>query len=516
MNNMKKQNIFLPLLMIGFLCSSCDDYLNENPDNRAELDTQEKISSMLVSAYPSVSSCFLAETVSDNTDMNEQFSAYNDRLQEEVFFWKEITEVIDDSPQDLWEGCYRAIASANMALTAIEEMGSSADLLPKKGEALLCRAYGHFVLVNVFCKHFGNMSSTDLGIPYIKTPETFVSPEYGRGTVAGVYKKIEEDIEAGLPLLEDKSTAPKYHFNKDAAYAFAARFNLYYRKYDKAIEYATQVLGSNPATKLRNWKNAGQTNIYDIRGNEFISSSNSANLLLTTAYSSWGYINGPYYTGCYYTHNPTISAYETTASTGPWGTSSTYSFGAVNLSAVPKTIVYKINGYFEYTDPVNGIGYRHVVLPVFTTDETLLCRAEAYAMKEEFDQSVADLAVFMKAFTSGTTLTRANINEFYENKVGYYTWKQPTVKKKLHPDFTITAGEQENFIQCILHIRRILTVHEGLRWFDIKRYGIEIYRRSIAANGTITVLDSLKVNDPRRVFQLPQSVISAGLEKNRR
>ena len=39
---------------------------------------------------------------------------------------------------------------------------------------------------------------------------------------------------------------------------------------------------------------------------------------------------------------------------------------------------------------------------------------------------------------------------------------------------------QENFIHCILHIRRITTLHEGMRWPDIKRYGILIYRRDMA------------------------------------
>ena len=41
---------------------------------------------------------------------------------------------------------------------------------------------------------------------------------------------------------------------------------------------------------------------------------------------------------------------------------------------------------------------------------------------------------------------------------------------------------------CILHMRRIATLHEGLRWPDIKRYGIVIYRRSIANNNIVCLL----------------------------
>jgi hypothetical protein len=72
-------------------------------------------------------------------------------------------------------------------------------------------------------------------------------------------------------------------------------------------------------------------------------------------------------------------------------------------------------------------------------------------------------------------------------------------------------------------VRRIHTIFEGLRLFDVKRYGITIYRRQIsnvAAQGSPAsiekVYDSLTVNDPRRAMQLPQDVISAGLDPNPR
>lgn len=51
---MKKRNILLTLLAVaGMLtATSCKDYLDEMPDNRAELDSESKIISLLVSAYP--------------------------------------------------------------------------------------------------------------------------------------------------------------------------------------------------------------------------------------------------------------------------------------------------------------------------------------------------------------------------------------------------------------------------------------------------------------------------------
>lgn len=88
---------------------------------------------------------------SDNTDKNglSSYTAIN-KLQEQAALWEDITEKEMDSPYDLWNDCYKAIASANLALQAIEEMGTPSSLLPQKGEALMCRAYAHWVLTNIF------------------------------------------------------------------------------------------------------------------------------------------------------------------------------------------------------------------------------------------------------------------------------------------------------------------------------------------------------------------------------
>ena len=67
---------------------------------------------------------------------------------------------------------------------------------------------------------------------------------------------------------------------------------------------------------------------------------------------------------------------------------------------------------------------------------------------------------------------------------------------------------------------------QGLRWFDIKRYGIEIWRRTLqpdpqagqydASFKPLRLDDVLTVNDPRRAMQLPQEVINAGMTANPR
>ena len=73
----------------------------------------------------------------------------------------------------------------------------------------------------------------------------------------------------------------------------------------------------------------------------------------------------------------------------------------------------------------------------------------------------------------------------------------------------MVTAEQEPIVQCILHFRRIESVFEGLRWFDIKRYGIEI-KHYIGSSTE----DVLTWDDPRRAIQIPQDVIAVGIEAN--
>lgn len=520
MQSVMKNNLYILLLIIiSFLASSCNDFLDEMPDNRTEMDSPEKVRQLLISAYPTNSFAYLTEMMSDNTDESTGAWEY-EYEQKEMYEWNKITTIDTDCPQSLWEACYAAIGAANMALETIDKLGNPKSLNPEKGEALICRAYAHFILVNVFCKHYGKSSSSDLGVPYMTKSETEVKPHYNRGTVAEVYKKIDEDLEAALPLIDNNRfvNAMKYHFNKKAAYAFATRFNLYYAKFDKVIEYANQVLGADASTSLRDWAYAGTLTVNgNIQPNLFISDSNPATLMVVSTQSSWPVVHGPYKLGRRYGHNEQVYRTETLGTRVPWGNmASIFRYGVFINSQVNKMIFRKIGYYFEYSDPVAGIGHNYMMYPAFTTDEVLLCRAEAYILKNKYTEALGDMNTFMTAFTTGSSITDTQLNDFYNN-TAYYKPDVPTIKKALNPDFVtlVQGSQQENYLHCVLQLRRMLTLHEGLRWFDIKRYGIEIYRRQ-AGNNAYRITDTMTKDDLRRAVQIPSDIINAGMEPNPR
>ena len=527
---MKKKYIILSAIIgASMSVTSCEDFLGEMPDSRTEI-TPDNAAYLLVSAYPtSAMPIEIFEMYSDNTDAYPNRFSAMDRLQEDLYKWEDTSQNGTDSPAMVWEGCYMSISAANQVLQMIEEQGNSSSMDALKGEALVCRAYNHFILASVFCEAYGPQAESDLGLPYMKTVENTVSPSYERGTLAELYRNIEQDLLAGIPLLDDSQySVPKYHFTKDAAYAFAARFYLNYTQadlsnYAKVIEYSTLVLGDNPSVNLRDWEALGSLSLNgEIQPNEYVDADKGANLLLLSYHSYWGYISGPYGLGERYAHGPVVS-YETNRSNGPWGNFSAgddniYHVGVwSNSSALPtKVISMKMAQYKEIVDAVAGTINGYCVNAAFTTDELLLCRAEAYTMQQNYTAALSDLNAWMMAYTKQTTpMTIEQINTFYDG-LEYSEPTNATVKKELHPEFTVASGTQENMIHAILHARRITTLYEGLRWLDIKRFGITVYRRFIRDDGGIDVTDKMEANDLRRAIQLPSDVIIAGMQANPR
>ena len=250
------------LLMFSVSCgfvatlSSCNDFLDALPDDRIEIDKVEKVEALVTSAYPHDTYVRLTELASDNADdLNGDLNGNYDRFSEQCFRWQEVTESDNESPAMVWQGHYEAIAAANHALQAIDELGgpTTDELRALRGEALLCRAYSHFILTNLFSLNYSKQhSETDLGIPYITEPESTLKPHYERPSVAEDYRLIEKDLLEGLSLMSDAVyTNPRYHFNSKAAYTFASRFYLFYQQPEKVIEYSTKALGDNPEAIMR-------------------------------------------------------------------------------------------------------------------------------------------------------------------------------------------------------------------------------------------------------------------------
>ena len=517
--------------------------LDEAPDNRTEIDSPEKVGKFLTSAYPLSVPAVICELSGDNlVDNNVCVPAtHNDafaKFHEQAYEWDDINNYStgeDDTPYTVWESYYQGIAVANHAIEAMLEMSKDPahdrELAHSWGEAHLLRAYLHFVLVNVFAETYKDetQSANDVGIPYVCEVEKTVTVDYSdpkfRKSVAEVYRLIEQDIQEGVDLINDsKYAVPAYHFNRNAANAFAARFYLYKRDYEKCVKYATAALGSNPASSLRKWATMSANTINTLL-NDFNDETAPCNYLLQTTYSLFDRM----LSACRYAINKG-SAAENVDNTydilyeggGPnwdgrlkafdgkiyrWGAGSEYG-----------SWLFRVYEYFEYTDKIAGIGFVHIIYQPFTAEETLLCRAEAEVYLGQTDKAIADLGFWTSSHMVDKALTQEDINRWYKGGAEKNIYVSDLHPTEISPEFTYDglSDDAKRVIDCVLHFRRIETMFEGLRWFDIKRYGITVHHAYRDPNEDDIHHDYLQWNDPRRVLQIPQNVIDAGYPFNNR
>lgn len=518
---MKKNLAYIVLVLVLGL-TSCN-FLDKNPDNRTEIDTKKKVRLLLVNAYNAANYGPLCEFSSDNIIDNNTPDAYGhintkqpfNQGYNQIFAWEDVTAFSSqDSPYWIWDYCYKSIAVANQALAAIIELEKQGeDLSAEKGEALLCRAYNHFILVNIFAQAYkdAEQSKSDVGIHYMTEAETEVKPAYERNSVAEVYDLIEKDLLEGLPLVsEDYYAVPKYHFNVKAAHAFAARFYLFKRDYDQVIAHANKVLGttaSEAASVMFDAANCKDKGNIELELYAWMDVASPSNLLILSTYSFalYGYTS----TSCRYTFNRAPRDY-TVNGAGPCWDSSFPGASIWRFDANFGGFFSKLYEPFEYTDKVAGIGYPHSLRREFTTGETLLCRSEAEIMKGDIAAAVSDMDVWAKGYLCTKDLTDSRITSFF--KKGKNVQHTPVLHNEdMCPTWKISDAQMP-YIWCVLHLRRIETLHDGMRFFDIKRYGIEVKHEI----GYPVETKHLVWNDDRRAIQLPQEAILGGQKPNER
>ena len=97
---MKKYNKLYSAFMLtlsALTLAGCNDFLDTMPDNRAQLDSEEKIQSILTSAYIDHEPVLVAELVSDNMDDYGANNPNTNRWFDETFAWKDETEDANES-----------------------------------------------------------------------------------------------------------------------------------------------------------------------------------------------------------------------------------------------------------------------------------------------------------------------------------------------------------------------------------------------------------------------------------
>ena len=244
-----------------------------------------------------------------------------------------------------------------------------------RGEALLSRAFHHWLLCNVFCMQYAGAQKSQslMGIPYLIESDTLQLRNMERGNLANTFDQIERDMLQGISLLDGGVVAydqPKMHFNIAAAHAFATRFYLAKRDYHKVVEHANAAFGGQDPADLLNdlWRQSAL--YYQSEIGEYHTSVERPGVMLNIVpYSTWfrrffsRYIcsrsalcstiqgPGPTWENCRYRN----SLYSPTFSMHPC-------FIGYNMSSGNGNYGFAGNWFerFEYTDTLAGIGYAFV------------------------------------------------------------------------------------------------------------------------------------------------------------
>ena len=330
--------------------------------------------------------------------------------------------------------------------------------------------------------------------------------DYKRGTVKEVYEKIEKDLKLGISLVDDSYySKPKFHFNKKAAYAFASRFYLIKGEWELVIAYSDYVLGIDPKPVLRNWQKYEKEFYFNRKYlyTRYTSTEEPANLLLSTTESRVA-------------RNISTEKYGVTSKSADkvynqHGIDGCANFRKVNMEPV---FLFNYNDgrigdgqYISKFDELSLSGYTgirpkglYVTNVLFSTDEVMLNRMEAYAMIGEYDKSINDLLIYLSAkFGITPSCSRPDYTQTSSDNYQTYT------------PFYGMSIKQLAMVKTILGFRQQEFIHEGLRWFDIRRFYIPVKRTS-----KYKFYKQLEKEDPRKLLQIPAEAINRGLEPNPR
>ncbi|MEO9803111.1 MAG: RagB/SusD family nutrient uptake outer membrane protein [Reichenbachiella sp.] len=484
------------VLMLAF--TSCDSFLEEVPDDRVSLDDLDKAAQLLTNAYSDASFAF-TDWMTD--DFTYTVGTTLRPSHQQMYTWGDPTSdpTEQDTPGFFWYQTYTAISHANEVLQILDDLeiddSEKARRDAIKSEALLTRAYGHFMLVNLFSEEFNFVNrGSGLGVPYIETPETEFLVEYERPTVKKVYDEIEDDMRLGLDLLDDTyfTNSGKYHFNRNAALAFAARFYLYKADFIRSLEYSDQLLGSNPEAFVRDLTStefkAAESSITGFP-QLYASPDLSSNLMLMRKISLVQRTD--------FAYGIDRNDYGSLFATHPFDEATDERENPAFVKGQNALFPVRYESLFERNSINSNVGTPYHIAPVFRGEEVLLNRAEANLYGNNLDEALADLQVLTDRRYSGAdvTLSLAGLRTFFG--------------RDSDPDFS----NQDILLNYLLLERRKEFLGQGMRWFDIKRYSISFDH--LGPSGS--VIGTLQSDDKRKVLQIPTSAIEVGgLEPNAR
>ncbi len=184
----------------------------------------------------------------DNTDFVGSFPTLQD-----------INSYVTTSPnatiEAYWQVNYRVINAANSVIEnapGVKDPALTPEIAKRLvAEAKFLRAITHLNLLNMFAQPFQIQNGASPGIPLLLKSFTGEIEYPSRATVAACYDQIIKDLNEALIDLPAVSTpASRGRATKGAAAGYLSRLHLYKGEFQKAADFASQVIAANTVYSL--------------------------------------------------------------------------------------------------------------------------------------------------------------------------------------------------------------------------------------------------------------------------
>lgn len=469
---LKISNLAMLLLLFCGGMTGCKKFTEEAYDNRAQIESADQYAKVLVNAYPIRHDLF-TDILTDDYDFHAQLAqASNISAYLPMYLWKDdYPDNINTGPAVAYAGFYSKIYYTNLVTEGIDAAtGSPEQKAAVKGEALLIRAYCHFILVNLFGQHYNaTTAAKDLGIPLVTEINKGNINFYHRNTVKQVYDQVEKDATDGLALLQKGGSyvpANPYHFSIASANAFLSRIKLYKNEWDESVKYADAVI----AEKGRIVRNLAADLVYQQSNGlpffaaRYMDPASHPNLLMLSYVTNLSPITPTGFSICgFFPSDSIVPLYQ------PAGTSDLRRrvFTAVGTVIDRRLIAIK------YGTQPNSPNNTPIKTPYFSMEEVLLNHAEALLRS-----------------TNGNAIAGAlaDVEAIRKERYVPYMALDPAITKQA-------------LLDIVLLERRKEFVNEGLRWYDVKRLGLRVEHRTSRGGPPADVLTA---SDLRKALQIPR------------
>ena len=258
---MKKNKIFLSLLLAASVATGCRKELNEEPFNSmsdvSAFSSPDRIDKAAVGMYDALQNAnFFSGRVLIYTDIRGIDATPNSFFGQMHMF--NTINSADGTVASAYQAAYRTIYETNLF---VKNFTPKADIVTPElgskylGEAKYIRSLCYFYLVNLWAQPYD--FTADASHPgVVLTLEAAADPfsssnNVARSTVKQVYDQIEADLldaESKLPLTSSDPFIKTARATKGAARALLMRLYLYKKDYNKALAYANTIINSNEYT----------------------------------------------------------------------------------------------------------------------------------------------------------------------------------------------------------------------------------------------------------------------------